>query len=63
MQPKPWWQSTTILINLAGIAVLVLTFVVDTGITNDKDIIALILAIVNILNRIRSTVSPLTITK
>lgn len=63
MDSKPWWKSSTILINLVGVIVLGLTYVVDSGLTNDQDLVALILAIVNILNRLRSTISPLTLTE
>lgn len=61
MPSKPWYQSSTVIINLIGIAVLILTMFVNTRITNDQDIIAIVLAIINILNRVRSSISPLTI--
>lgn len=63
VKAKPWWESTTILINITGIVILILTFIVNTHVTNDQDIVALILAIINILNRVRSTISPVTLVK
>ena len=50
---KPFWQSTTLWINVAGIVALILSMVVNTGIIADPQWIALIVAVLNILNRFR----------
>ena len=61
VEVKPWYKSTTILVNVIGIAVMALTFFVNTGITNDQEIVGFIVALINILNRIRSTIAPVTL--
>ena len=53
---KVWWKSTTILLNLVGVLVPVIDLVLRTNLIQDKEIYALILAVLNILNRFR--VSP-----
>jgi hypothetical protein len=53
VQTKPFWQSTTLWINVAGIVALILSMVVNTGIIADPQWIALIVAVLNILNRFR----------
>ena len=51
---KPWYQSSTIWINLAGLLALVLDFVVQSGKIPDADIIAILLAIINIIRRFQA---------
>lgn len=51
---KPFWKSSTILINLAGILALVLSFVVQSNFIPDADVIAILVAVLNILNRFRA---------
>jgi hypothetical protein len=52
---KVWYKSTTILINLAGILSLVISFFLNSGMVTDKEIIAILIAVANILNRLRVT--------
>lgn len=61
VEVKPWYKSSTLIVNFIGIAVMLLTVFVDTGITNDQEIVGFILAVINILNRIRSTIAPVTL--
>jgi len=56
MPQKLWWKSSTIWVNLIGIAVPILDTVLATNFIADKEVYALILAVLNILNRFR--VSP-----
>ena len=49
---KPFWKSTTLWINFAGIVVVVLTMV--SGMVKDADVVAIIFAVINILNRLRN---------
>ena len=51
---KPWWESSTIWINLAGIVALVLEVVISSNLVPDPEIIGLIVAILNIINRFRA---------
>ena len=53
--PKMWYQSTTIWINVAGIAVIVLQLLLGMNLGIDPDVQAIILAIINILNRVRGS--------
>lgn len=50
---KPFWKSTTLWINFAGLLTIVLDIVVKSNIIPDADVIAIIVAILNILNRFR----------
>ena len=61
---KGWWKSTTVWINLVGIVAIVLDLVIKTNIIPDPDIIAIVVAILNILNRLRapSVIQPLKLT-
>lgn len=54
-EPKKWYESTTIWINAAGILLIVLQVVLQTNIGIDPDVQAIILAVINILNRIRGS--------
>ena len=51
---KPFWRSSTILINLAGIVVLLISFVIQSNLIPDADVVAILVAIANILNRFRA---------
>lgn len=53
---KMWWESTTIWINLLAVIVPVLDLITQMNIIQDKEVYALIIAVLNILNRFR--VSP-----
>lgn len=53
---KKWFSSTTIWINLIGFLVPILDLLVQTNFIQDKEFYALIIAVINILNRFR--VSP-----
>lgn len=56
IKEKKWYQSSTVWLNLIGFIVPVLDMVVKTNLIQDKEVFALILAVLNILNRFR--VSP-----
>lgn len=58
---KPFWESTTLWINLAGVIVIIIQTVVTNNIVVDKDLVAILLAIMNIVNRFRNTSQPLTL--
>jgi hypothetical protein len=51
---KPWYKSSTIWINVAGMIALVLDFIVRSGTIPDADVIAIILAIINIIRRFQA---------
>lgn len=51
---KKWYQSSTIWINVAGVIALILEAVIKLEITNDTEIIALVIAVLNIINRFRT---------
>lgn len=53
--PKPWYKSSTIWLNIIGAVVIFLQYVVVNRIIIDPDILALIMAILNIFNRLRTT--------
>lgn len=64
MQTKPFWMSSTLWINVAGVVALVLNILLATNKVVDPDIIAVIVAVLNILNRFRSqgtVIKPLTL--
>lgn len=50
---KPFWESTTLWINALGIVAIVLELVVKTNLIPDADVVAIIVAVLNILNRFR----------
>ena len=54
MLSKPFYKSSTVLINLVGLVVLVLDFVVQSNFIPDAEIVALVVAVLNILNRLRA---------
>jgi hypothetical protein len=51
---KKWYQSSTIWINVVGILVLILEFVLTTNLIPDPEVIAVAVAVLNILNRFRA---------
>jgi hypothetical protein len=53
MKTKPFWQSSTLWINVVGIIAVFLTLILDLKIINDVEVVALIVALLNILNRFR----------
>lgn len=54
VEAKKWYQSSTLWINIAGIAAMVLELVVKTNLIPDPEVIAIIVAVLNILNRFRA---------
>ena len=54
---KPFWKSSTFWINAAGIVVTILTIVINSDIIPDADVVAIVTAILNILNRLRAPAS------
>ena len=53
-ETKGWWKSSTILINLVGVLVVVLDLVVKTNLIPDAEVVAIIVAVLNMLNRLRA---------
>jgi hypothetical protein len=53
MNTKPFWQSSTLWINAVGIIAVFLTVILDLKIINDVEVVALLVALLNILNRFR----------
>lgn len=51
---KPFYMSSTLWINVLGVVALVLNLVLATNKIVDPDIIAILVAILNIANRFRS---------
>jgi H+/Cl- antiporter ClcA len=60
---KKWYQSSTIWINLLGIVVIVLEMTVATNLIPDPEIVALIVAVLNILRRFQAPKRVATIEK
>lgn len=65
-QAKPWYKSTTLWINIAGVAAIVLDYVVKSNLIPDADVVAILVSVLNIINRLRpqlehrtQSVSPL----
>jgi uncharacterized membrane protein len=58
LKTKPFYQSSTLWINALGIVIIVLEFVLTTNLIPDAEVVALVVAILNILNRFR-VVKPL----
>ena len=52
---KPWWESTTLWINLAGVAAIALETMSEGDFVTDPGWVALIVAVLNILNRLRAS--------
>lgn len=51
---KPWYQSSTIWLNLAAGAVFILDSLLNLNLINDAQWLAVAIAAVNILNRFRT---------
>ena len=51
---KPFWMSSTLWINAAGLLAIVLDLVVKSNLIPDADVVAIIVAVLNILNRFRA---------
>ena len=51
---KPFWQSSTVLINIAGVLVLIIGYAVDSNLIPDADLVVILTSIANILNRLRA---------
>lgn len=55
MPNKPFYQSSTLWINAIGILLVILPFVVTLPVVSqDKDLVAILLGVINIANRFRS---------
>lgn len=50
---KPFWQSSTLWINVLGIVALVLNFLLVGHVIVDPQVVALLVAVLNIINRLR----------
>ncbi|MCK9370743.1 hypothetical protein M0R04_12610 [Candidatus Dojkabacteria bacterium] len=55
MKEKKWYESSTLWINLLGVVAVVLGLVVDSNLIPDADVLAIITAVLNIINRFRVT--------
>ena len=55
VKAKFFWQSSTFWINFLGIVVIALEFVVQSNLIPDADVVAILIAVLNILNRFRVT--------
>ena len=53
MKSKPFWMSSTLWINFLGLVALVLNYFIKNVFIPDPDLIALLVAVANILNRFR----------
>ncbi len=53
MKEKKWYQSSTMWINLAGVVAVALDMVIDAKLIPDADVIAIMVAVLNIVNRFR----------
>lgn len=53
MKEKKWYQSSTIWINLVGIFTIGLELAVKSNLIPDADVVAIIVSVLNILNRFR----------
>ena len=59
VKAKPFWQSSTLWINFIGIAIIVLDLAVESNLIPDPDVVTIVVAVLNILNRFRATAYPL----
>ena len=55
MQTKPFYMSTTLWINALGVVAVILKLVTDLKLIPDADVMAIIVAVLNIINRFRVT--------
>ena len=53
IKKKAFWKSSTLWINFGGVVAIILTIVLKSELVADKEIIAIITATLNILNRLR----------
>jgi len=53
LEEKPFWQSSTLWINFLGIVAIALEFALKSNLIPDAEFVALIVAVLNILNRFR----------
>ena len=53
MMTKPFWQSSTLWINIVGVLIVVLDLVLQSNLIPDPDVTAIVVSILNILNRFR----------
>lgn len=58
---KPFYLSSTLWINVIGVIIIVIQSLIANNSIVDKDVVAILMAITNILNRFRNTSQPLTI--
>ena len=58
MKTKAFWQSSTLWINFIGLTALGLDIALKGNFIADPDIVALLLALANIVNRLRSIQPP-----
>lgn len=64
LKSKPFWKSSTLWINVLGIIVIALDLVVKSNLIPDPDVVAIIVAVLNIINRFRGQgglVTPLSL--
>lgn len=52
-EKKLWYKSTTVWLNTVPLVALVLDTVLQTNVIKDKDVLAILVALLNILNRAR----------
>jgi hypothetical protein len=55
MIEKKWWQSTTLWINILGVVAIAIQIIIKSGSIPDADIVAILVAVLNIVNRFRVT--------
>lgn len=55
MNSKPFYMSSTLWINALGVVAVILKLVTDLKLIPDADVMAIIVAVLNILNRFRIT--------
>lgn len=51
---KPFYKSTTVWLNVLAVVVLVLDSVLRFNVIQDKDVVAIVVAVLNLLNRFRT---------
>lgn len=57
---KTWYKSSTVWLNIVAVLVVALKFALNSNLIPDPDVIAVITAVLNILNRFRTT-QPVTL--
>jgi len=53
VKKKPFWQSSTLWINVIGIVAIIISYVLKLEVVKDSEVVALLVAILNIANRFR----------